>query len=146
MRFKRASLPALLGVAFALSTGCSLVLGAPARHIVATTTTQASTAPPVKSVTASLDLPLIYLIPGGTNIPVRWFFTRGWTLASVRIGDTQGNVKAILGTPYVCSQCKTLVWVYIYGHAKPHGIGVEFNVHGRVAELFGLPGPRRARP
>jgi hypothetical protein len=77
---------------------------------------------------------LAALPPTGKLVP-------GRSLAGIRLGDTQQQVRRALGSSYgVCTGCARSTW---YFNAKPfdqHGLGVEFT-RSRVSAVYTIAQP-----
>ena len=84
-------------------------------------------------------------------LPSPGLFVAGYSLAGVRIGDTQAQVRRQLGSDYgVCRGCSTTTWYFTYRRFDDQGLAVEFS-HRRVSAAYtlweppGWRGPRGLR-
>jgi hypothetical protein len=75
--------------------------------------------------------------------PSRGVVVPGQSIASVRLGMTQAQVRKLWGGGYVtCATCgKLAVWLYEYRGAEPLGGAVKFSPAGRVVAVFTLGSP-----
>ena len=78
--------------------------------------------------TAAAALP-----PTGTLVP-------GRSLAGVRLGETQRQVHAALGSYGVCTACARPTWYFNLHPFDAHGLAVEF-ARGRVSAVYTIMQP-----
>jgi hypothetical protein len=74
-------------------------------------------------------------LPGtGTLVP-------GRSLAGIRLGETQQQVRGALGRSYgLCTNCRRTTWYFNLRPFDQHGLGVEFT-RGRVSAVYTIWGP-----
>jgi hypothetical protein len=71
-------------------------------------------------------------------LPSPGVFVPGISLAGVRLGDTQAQVRRHVGSDYgVCRGCTTTTWYFTYRRFHDEGIAVEFS-HRRVSAAYTL--------
>jgi hypothetical protein len=69
-------------------------------------------------------------------LPSPGVFVPGVSLAGVRLGDTQAQVRRHVGSDYgVCRGCATTTWYFTYRRFHDEGIAVEFS-HRRVSAAY----------
>jgi hypothetical protein len=90
----------------------------------------------------TLALALTLTFPAqGPALPARGVLVPGASLAGVRLGDTDANVRARLGGRFrVCRSCSVSTWYYTYPRDEPVGLGVTFR-RRRVSAVFTLGAP-----
>jgi hypothetical protein len=85
-----------------------------------------------RRVAARGEPPLIATLPSPA------VFVPGISLAGVRLGDTQAQVRRHVGSDYgVCRGCTTTTWYFTYRRFHDEGIAVEFS-HRRVSAAYTL--------
>jgi len=79
--------------------------------------------------------------PRTGTFPVDGVLVRGKSLAGVRLGDTEAEVRSLWGRKFtVCQGCRPTTWFYWSPTGDPFGAGITFR-HGRVTAVFTLGTP-----
>jgi hypothetical protein len=74
-------------------------------------------------------------------LPKQGELVAGRSLAGVRLGQTERQVRAVLGGAYgVCRGCARPTWYYNLQPFDSHGLGVEFT-RGRVSAVYTIMEP-----
>jgi hypothetical protein len=91
---------------------------------------------------ALIGLVALLLVPTATAaLPHTGTLVPDRSLAGVRLGQTEGQVRAVLGSSYgVCRGCARPTWYYNLQPFDSHGLGVEFT-RGRVSAVYTIMEP-----
>lgn len=77
-------------------------------------------------------------LPAAAGLPHAGTLVPGSSLGGIRLGETQGAVRAALGRKYgVCNDCLRLTWYFTYKPFQTQGLAVEFE-NRRVVALYTL--------
>jgi hypothetical protein len=81
------------------------------------------------------------LVAVALGLPAKGVVVPGQSLAGLRIGATQGQVRAAWGPRYGrCRDCAQTTWYFTYRQFQPQGAGVAFR-NGRATALFTIWSP-----
>src|SRR5947199_6185320 len=91
---------------------------------------------------AAIAAAVLLACPGAlAALPQTGRLVPGRSLAGVRIGQTQSQVRARLGSSYgVCMHCTHATWYFNLKPFDQHGLGIEFT-GGRVSAVYTLGQP-----
>jgi hypothetical protein len=83
-----------------------------------------------------LALALVALVSSTGTLPKAGTLDPGRSLAGIRLGESQAQVRATLGRFYgVCDGCTTPTWYFTYGKWTRTGLAVELE-SGRVSAVY----------
>jgi hypothetical protein len=81
---------------------------------------------------------LVLAAPAAAGLPKAGTLVPGRSLGGVRLGESQHDLRAALGTFYgVCRGCSRRTWYFTYRPFAKQGLAVEF-MRGRVSGVYTL--------
>ncbi|HZS25314.1 MAG TPA: hypothetical protein VFA30_10050 [Gaiellaceae bacterium] len=91
---------------------------------------------------AALAAAVLVLAPAAAaSLPRYGTLVPGSSLGGIRIGETERQVRAALGSGFgLCASCPRTTWYYTVKPFDQHGLGVEFT-RGRVSAVYTLDEP-----
>jgi hypothetical protein len=80
---------------------------------------------------------LVFASSAIASLPRTGVFLPGRSLGGIRLGQTEGAVRATLGSHGVCIGCATSTWYFNYKPFNQRGLAVEFK-RGLVSAVYTL--------
>jgi hypothetical protein len=91
-----------------------------------------------RSLVATTVIALALSVPAAAGLPKAGTLVPGRSLGGVRLGETQRELRAALGTFYgVCRGCPNRTWYFTYRPFDKHGLAVELT-RARVSAIYTL--------
>jgi hypothetical protein len=91
-----------------------------------------------RSLLATTVIALALAAPAAAGLPKAGVLVPGRSLGGIRLGESPGAVRAVLGTFYgTCRGCPRRTWYFAYRPFDKHGLAVEFT-GGQVSGIYTL--------